>query len=130
MKITVKKRLLYLLIFVILTAVETFIAVFVHDAFIRPYLGDVLAVIDLYCFIRIFIPEKAVLMPLYVFLLALAVEFSQLFHVAKLLGLHGRFFRILLGSSFDTSDILCYLAGCIILEGWEICQRKRKRLLR
>ncbi|MDR3552175.1 MAG: DUF2809 domain-containing protein [Clostridia bacterium] len=126
MKPTVKRRLLYLLLFVLLTAVEVFIAVFVHDTFVRPYLGDILVVIDLYCFVRIFIPENLALLPLYIFLFAAAVECSQLFHLATLLGLHNRCFRVILGSSFDVIDILCYLAGCILLAGWEIWQHKRR----
>ena len=126
MKTTAKRRLFYLLLFVLLTAVEAFIAVFVHDAFVRPYLGDVLVVIDVYCFVRIFIPENAALLPLYVFLFAAAVEFLQLCHPAVLLGLHGQFFQVLLGASFDVLDLLCYLAGCALLAGWEIWQRKRR----
>lgn len=125
-KPAVKWRLFYLLLFVLLTAVEVFIAVFVHDAFIRPYFGDVLVVIDVYCFVRIFMPKKAALLPLYVFLFAAAVEFSQLFQLAKLLGLSSRFFQVLLGSSFDVSDLLCYLAGCLLLAGWEIRSRWKR----
>lgn len=126
MKFRAKRRLLYLLLFVLLMAVEAFIAVFVHDSFVRPYLGDVLAVICLYCFVRIFVPENAVLLPLYVFLFAALVECSQLFHLAKLFGLRNRIFQIILGSSFDVIDILCYLAGCVLLAGWEIWQHKRR----
>lgn len=126
MKPKVKRRLLYMLFFMLLTAVEVFIAVFVHDLLVRPYLGDVLAVIDLYCFVRIFIPENVVLLPLYVFLFAAALEFSQLFHLAALLRLRSRLFQVILGSSFDVIDLLCYLAGCLMLAGWEIWQRKRR----
>lgn len=121
-----RRRLFYFLFLVLLIAIEVFIAVFVHDAFVRPYLGDVLVVIALYCFVRVFIPKKVVLLPLYVFLFAAVVEFSQIFHPAALLGLHGRFFQVLLGSSFDVKDLLCYLVGCVLLAGWEIWRRKRQ----
>ncbi len=39
-----QKRLAYLLAFVLLLVVEVCIALFVHDAFVRPYVGDVLPV--------------------------------------------------------------------------------------
>ena len=120
-----KLRLFYLSLFLLLLAVEAFIAVFIHDAFVRPFLGDVLAVIVVYCFVRIFIPKKVALLPLYVFLFAAAVEFAQLFHLATLLGLRGRFFRVIFGSSFDGIDLLCYLAGGILLAGWEIWRKRR-----
>ncbi|MCW5910752.1 MAG: DUF2809 domain-containing protein [Cyclobacteriaceae bacterium] len=34
---------------------EVLIALFVHDSFIRPYVGDVLVVILIYCFVKSFI---------------------------------------------------------------------------
>lgn len=37
-----KKRLPYIIAFVILLVTEIYIGVFVHDKFIRPYVGDVL----------------------------------------------------------------------------------------
>lgn len=43
-----KKRLWYLTAFVILLMVEICIALFVHDRFIRPYVGDVLVTVLLY----------------------------------------------------------------------------------
>lgn len=126
MKTAAKWRIFYLLTFLTLTAVETLIALFVHDTFIRPYLGDVIVVIDVYCLMRIFIPKKGRLLPLYVFLLAAVVEVAQLFHPAELLGLHGRFFQILLGSTFDVSDLFSYLAGCALLAVWELWRMKWK----
>ena len=44
-----KKRLPYLLAFILLLLLEIIIAVFVHDRFIRPYVGDVLVTV-LLCF--------------------------------------------------------------------------------
>ena len=62
------KRLLYAIITLALLVVEILIALYIHDDFIRPYIGDVLVVIVIYTFIRIIIPEKIKLLPLYVFL--------------------------------------------------------------
>ena len=48
-------RWFYAICFAGLFVVETLIALFVRDAFIRPYMGDVLVVILVYCFVRMFI---------------------------------------------------------------------------
>lgn len=42
----------YALAFGLLLLLEALIAVFVHDRFVRPYLGDVLVVVLLYCLAR------------------------------------------------------------------------------
>lgn len=110
-----KKRVIYFLIFIMLLAVEIYIGVFVHDEFVRPYLGDVLVVGVVYYFIRIFLPDGAVLLPLYVFLFALAVEILQLFNFADLIGIENRILKIILGSVFDWKDICCYAVGCVII---------------
>lgn len=121
-------RLFYVAAFAVLLAVEVFIALFVHDAFVRPYLGDVLAVIAVYCFVRIFVPKGHKFLPLYVFFFAAGVEILQYFRLAEHLGLEeNRFLRILLGSVFDWKDIACYAAGCILLAGWEVLKRQRGR---
>lgn len=121
-----KQRVMYLIATTLLFTTEILIALFVHDAFIRPYLGDVLVVILVYTFIRIFIPEKCKLLPLWVFLFAAAVEGLQALHLVVRLGLEDSvFFRTVLGSYFDWKDILCYAIGCILLAGYEIMRVKR-----
>ncbi len=109
-------RRFYLAAMVVLTAVEVFIALYVHDRFIRPYVGDVLVVIVLYCFVRIWLPVGWKKLPLYIFLFAAGVEILQYFRLVELLGVEGNtFLRILLGSVFDVKDILCYGVGCGLL---------------
>ena len=111
-----KKRIVYLCLFVLFTLAEICIAVFVNDTVIRPYLGDVLAVMTVYFFARVFIPERCVLLPLYVFLFAVCVEISQYFHLVRLLGLEdNRVMSVILGGVFDWLDILCYGVGCLII---------------
>ena len=108
-----------------LLLIEVIIAVYVHDSFIRPYVGDMLVVILVYSFTRIFIPEKCRLLPLYVFLFAAGVEVLQYFKLIHVLGLEdNRFLRIVLGSVFDIKDIACYGVGCALLEVFE---RKKSR---
>ena len=115
------KRVFYIIAAIVLLAVEVLIALFVNDRFVRPYLGDVIVVAVVYCFVRIFIPEKVHLLPLYVFMFAVLVEILQYFHIVDLLGLgNSRFFRVLIGGVFDWKDILCYGIGCLVLGLWEI----------
>ena len=50
-----------------------------------------------------------------VFVFAAAVEVGQYFNLVKILHLEGsRFFRIVLGSTFDLKDIACYFVGCVL----------------
>lgn len=105
------------------------IALFVHDRFVRPYLGDVLVVGVVYAFLRIFVPCGLSWLPIGVTLLAVGVEISQYFHLVDVLGL-GKipFFRILLGSVFDTKDLLCYLAGGgLVVLAERICEQWKRK---
>lgn len=110
-----RKRLCYAAGFVILFITEIIIALYVHDSFVRPYVGDVLVTVLLFCFVRILIPEKHRLLPLYIFIFAAGVEILQYFRFVELLGLgDNAFFRVLLGSVFDFKDIICYGVGCLL----------------
>jgi len=112
-----RARIKYIIAFLAIFTVEVLIALFVRDRFIRPYGGDILVTVLICCFLRIFFHGgKSVgvkLIPLWVFLFSVAVEFGQYFDYVNLLGL-GKitFFRILLGTSFSWIDILCYGIGC------------------
>ena len=119
-------RVWYALAFVLLLGTEVLIALFVEDAFLRPYGGDVLVTILLCCMVRMIVPNHLRLLPLWVFLFSIAVEFAQYFDFVTLLGLGNiTFFRILLGTSFAWLDIVCYGAGCLIFWGVEALLRRR-----
>ena len=114
--------------FLAVLAVEILIALFLDDPFIRPYGGDILVTVLICCFGRLFFPEKPKLLPLWVFLFAVAVEIGQYFDFVTLLGLgDSAFFRILLGTSFSCLDILCYAAGCLLFIVAERLFGKRNR---
>ncbi len=96
------KRKHYIILTVVLLAVEVLIALFVHDRFIRPYVGDMLVVVVIYTFVRIWIPDSVRLLPLYVFLFAVGVEILQYFNIVELLGVQDNaFLRTIIGTSFD-----------------------------
>lgn len=124
-KNTTGVRLRYLGAFFILLCIELFIGICVHDRFIRPYVGDMLVVILIYFFLRALHPYGMKNMIWYVFFFALAVEILQYFHLGRLLGLeHNRLAMIILGSTFDVGDILCYFTGCLLV--WLTERRKRQ----
>lgn len=115
-----KKRLFYLLATIAIIGIEVLIALFVNDAFIRPYIGDVIVVFAVYTFARIFIPDGLVLMPVYVFIFACFVEILQYVHILDRFGLQdNRFLSILVGGTFDFKDLVCYFVGCMILSMFE-----------
>ena len=108
------RRILYLIIFCGLLAVEVGIALFVNDAFVRPYVGDMLVILLLCCLCRVIIPDKVRLLPVYVFVFAACVEIGQYFDVVALLGLaDNRIISIALGRTFSWMDIVCYAVGCV-----------------
>ncbi|MBE6764047.1 MAG: DUF2809 domain-containing protein [Ruminococcaceae bacterium] len=111
-------RLWYALAFSVLLITEILIALYVRDAFIRPYGGDILVTILIGCLIRIAFPNKLRLLPLWVFLFSVAVETAQYFDIVTWLGLGDiAFFRILIGTSFAWLDIVCYGIGCLLFWG-------------
>ena len=109
-----RDRLIYSAVFVLLLFAEIMLGLFVHDSFIRPYLGDTLAVMLLWATLRILIPRKAVWISWAVFGFALLVELSQIIPLADLLGIENRLLRIIMGTSFSAEDILAYFIGCIL----------------
>lgn len=119
------KRILYGSIFCGLLAVEVCIALFVHDAFIRPYVGDMLVTLLLCCLCRVVFPTKIRLLPLWVFLFASCVEIGQYFDLVDLLELaDNRFLSVLLGRTFSWMDLVCYAVGCIVAFGLDQAVRQ------
>ena len=121
-----RKRVVYLVAFLFLLAAEILIGLFVRDSFIRPYVGDVLVTVLLCVLVRAIVPEGVKLLPVWVFLFAAAVEFVQLLGLPKLLGLENTVLGVIMGSTFDWKDILCYGTGCVIFGAAEAIWRKRK----
>ncbi len=119
----------YAIGFLILFGVETLIALFVHDGFVRPYLGDVIVMPTLYCLLRTVLPlsvyhklhQKRIswwICLLFVF--AVCVEVLQGIHIVEHLGLSGNAAaRTVIGTSFEWADLICYFAGCLPLCAWE-----------
>lgn len=106
-----KRRLPYIMASAVSIVLEILIGAFVKDAFIRPYVGDVLVTVLLCCLIRCVIPEGWPWLPVGVFGFSVAVECFQLLTIP---GVEGTILGVLLGSTFDLVDILCYGIGCAL----------------
>ena len=96
----------------ILLSVLVYIALFVHDQFVRPFLGDVLVVIWLYLCLKSFIKMQSDKLAHAVLFFAYAIEIAQYYDLVTVLGLqHIRAARIIIGSTFDWLDLLAYTIG-------------------
>ena len=110
----------YLSIAALLFAVEVFIAVFVRDHFIRPFGGDFLVVIFLYCLLKGVWDVQVWKAALAVLLFAYLIETLQYFQLVKLLGLqHSQTATIVIGTSFEWLDMLAYTLGILLVLGVE-----------
>jgi hypothetical protein len=98
----------------LLLAVEVAIALFVRDRFVRPYLGDVLAVILVYCGLRAVLPLRPAGAAIAAFAIGAVIEFGQGIHVLDLLGVTNPVIRVVLGTGFEWLDFLAYAAGAVI----------------
>ncbi len=121
-----KSRLTYIIIFILLFAVEVAIAVLVHDDFVRPFIGDILVVMLVCAFLRIIFPERSKIIPVFATLFAVIIEILQYFDFVKLLGLENNvILSTALGRTFDIRDIFCYIVGGAIFFTAEILIRRK-----
>ena len=117
----------YFSLTVALFLIEVFIALYVHDNFIRPYFGDVLVVILIYCFVKTFYDFNYLITAFAVLLFAFFVEWTQYVNLIGTLGWQdSRFAKIVMGNSFAWEDMLAYLAGFLFIIGVEALVRNRK----
>jgi hypothetical protein len=99
-----------------LFCIEVFIATFLHDRIIRPYVGDLLAVVFLYCLVKSLVPAPVGPTVVGVLLVAYALEALQYAQLLSHLGLqHSRLAAIVLGSHFEWIDMLAYTLGALFI---------------
>lgn len=115
----------YAVVALALFLVEVAIALFVRDRFVRPYLGDVLAVVLVYAALRATFDVGTVAAAAIAFLVAAVIELGQLFRLLDLLGLDdNRIARTVLGYGFEWKDLLAYAAGALVALGLERLRRR------
>ncbi|WP_396193984.1 DUF2809 domain-containing protein [Flavobacterium sp.] len=116
----------YFLLTLLLFAVEVGIALFIHDNFIRPYIGDVLVVILIYCFVKSFLKVSVNKAAIAVLLFAICIETLQYVTIVEKLGLeNNKIAKTVIGTSFAWEDILAYIAGILIVIVFEKVLRKK-----
>ena len=104
----------YFALALLILVVEILIAIYVHDSFIRPYIGDLLVVIFIYCFLKSFVSLSTSKAALYVLLFSYFVVTLQYFRIVQYLGFQRNdLARIIIGTSFDWKDILMYTIGIV-----------------
>ena len=103
-----------------------FIAAFVRDGFVRPFLGDVLAVVWLHLLGRAVFLRAPGWTAAGALAVAYLVELGQWFGLVDVLGLGGsRVARVVLGATFDPLDLLAYTLGAASAWAGEAAVRRR-----
>lgn len=106
----------YFALTIILFIVEILIAKYVHDQIIRPYGGDLLVVILIYCFVKSFFDFPVVPTSIFVLIFSFVVETLQYFNFIEFVGLEkSNIARIVMGTSFEWIDIVAYIVGVVII---------------
>lgn len=123
-----ERRIYYLMATICLFLTEVAIALFVKDRIVRPYIGDLLVVILIYAFCKIFIRGNYLGVAIAVLLFAFFVEGLQYLGLVEKLGLEdNKVARTIIGSKFNTIDLLMYFLGFIVVITTEYFLRNRKQ---
>lgn len=112
-----KKRLPFIILLVLIIAVEVVIALTQHGNWLRYYGGDVIVVWAVYCLVQSVLGGKNnhYIVHLGVLAFAFLVEFLQYINIVDLIGLgNSAFFRTLIGTSFAVEDLISYALGTAI----------------
>lgn len=119
-----KKTYFALAVFIFI--IELFIALFVHDSFVRPYFGDILVIILIYCFIKSFIKLTVLQASLFTLIFSFTLEFLQFINSVEKLHLeNNKIAKTIIGTSFSWMDLLCYLLGFLTVIVVEKCWFKK-----
>lgn len=101
---------------IIFFLIEVLIALFIHDGFVRPYLGDVLVVILIYCFLKSFLNLPVLTVAIAVLVFAFTIELLQFLKIVEKLNLEkSKIATTVIGTSFSWIDLLTYIVGIAII---------------
>ena len=107
-------NLRFFLFALVLFIIEVLIALYVHDRIIRPYVGDFLVVILIYCGVRTFVKASPVKVAVGVLLFSYLIETLQYFKIVEKLGLAQNILaKTVIGYGFDWLDLLAYTLGIV-----------------
>src|SRR5262245_64961669 len=114
MKFGFRKR--YAILSIALFVVEVFIALFIHDSLVRPFVGDMLVVILIFTICRCFINANYFWLALCVLIFSFAVEIGQYFDLLSILGLEVfGVLRVFVVMMLDYYNVVVYVCGSILL---------------
>lgn len=120
-------KIKYAILAIVIFLIEVFIALYINDSFIRPFLGDVLVVGLIYCAVMAITSYRVVIVAIGTLIFSYMVELAQYAQVVNLLGLsNNKWARIIIGTSFSWWDMVCYTLGFIII----LLIEKNKRIMK
>ncbi len=129
MRVKLKFQPKYFLVAILIFLGEILIAVYIHDRIIRPYVGDFLVVILIYCFVKAFLDVPVVATALAALLFSYLIETLQYFNIVKILGLqNSKVVTTVIGNSFAWTDIFAYTVGILFVLCMEMILAKRFQL--
>ena len=111
----------YFLGFILLFIIEVCIALYLHDTIIRPFVGDILVVLLVYCFVMSVLlltttRIKITIVALSVLVFAFCIEALQATELLQTLGLsENKLASVILGSTFDWLDLVAYIIGTLFI---------------
>ena len=109
-------NLKYFAFAILIFIVEVLIALYAHDQIIRPYVGDILVVILIYCFVKSFFNFSVFITAMGVLGFSFLIEFSQYCNIIEKLGLqHSKLANTVMGNSFAWIDIAAYIVGIVVV---------------
>ena len=120
-----RTRLAFLAAAVLILAIEIYIAICVKGGFVRHYAGDVLAVILLYALARAAFAAPPSNLALKIFAFAAALELAQYFGAVQILGIENKILKVMIGGTFDPTDLLCYAASYVLAGVYEKFEKRR-----
>lgn len=104
---------------------EVLIALYAHDEFVRPLLGDFLVVILLYCLVKSIIKKQETKIALFVLIFAYLVELGQYYGFVERIGLgDNQLANIVFGNFFSWVDIVMYTLGIMLVLTFEYLRLK------
>ena len=109
-----RSRLAFLAVAGVILVTEIYIAVCVKGGFVRHY-----------ALARAIFSVTPSNLPLKIFAFAAALEIAQYFGVVQILGIENKILKIMIGGTFDLTDLLCYAAGCILAGAYEKFEKRR-----
>lgn len=106
----------YFIIALVLFFIELLIVKYVHDQIIRPYFGDFLFVIFIYCSIKSLFDTSYLKIAIGVLIFSFLLEILQYFNFVNLIGLgHSELARTVIGTSFEWIDLIAYTLGIVFV---------------